>query len=521
VVIRRGRLGPAAVVLALALGPAADAQGRDDVAFARATALARAGDCPGALAALAELSVPSAAALQLRGQCQIAAKDWPAALASLEEARRLDPALPGVELQLGVARFQMGDFAGASEALDRAEAGSANDPQYHLYRGLVLLQEARAAEAADALARARALVPARVEPGASYYEGLAWAHADDRAKAEESLDRVIQSAPGTPWAEEAARARAELRRAPGGRPAVWVFARGGFEYDDNVQLRGNEVFPQDDTQHDVRGVWVLHGGNQLAAGRDWAAGLTVTYYGSAHEDLEDFNEHYPVVGLWYDHRLDELTSARVSYEVGYSWFQGNPFVFTQQLRPSLYRDFGASGRTEVFASLYKYNYLYSVPLTPAGPGATQEAQDRNRDGLGASAGVEHRLPIPALDSELSGGLAYLHYSARGTEYDADGVSSWVGTATELPLDSVFRTTFGYAWLPFQHESTYPNTTTPTFENGDRSDDRWRVALELEKFFDERLSATLRWSYLNNHSNVDVFDYDREITGVYVTYRLQR
>ena len=34
----------------------------------------------------------------------------------------------------------------------------------------------------------------------------------------------------------------------------------------------------------------------------------------------------------------------------------------------------------------------------------------------------------------------------------------------------------------------------------------------------QLSVEIAYRYLKNHSNVTVFDYDREITGMYVTYR---
>jgi tetratricopeptide (TPR) repeat protein len=519
---RRRRLARAALLLALAWGQPAAAADRDAVAFARATALARAQRCDEALAALAELSAPSAASAHLRGQCQLGAKDYPAALASLEEAKRLDPAAPGVELHLAVARFHMGDYPGAREALDAAAPGAENDPQLHLYRGLLLLQEARSEEAAQELARARSL-GSHLEPGASYYEGLAWAGAAERDKAREALDRVIRSAPGTPWAQEAERAKADLSRLGGARGRVWGYARAGFEYDDNVVLRGDDVFPQEEGQHDVRGVLHLYGGSQLAAGRDWAAGVQGTYYGSAYFDLTDFNQHYPVVGLWLDRRIAEATVARVSYDVGYAWVDADPFLFTQELRPALYHDFGAAGRSELFASLYKFNYLYSIPTTPPGPVPTDEEAARNRDGFGLAAGIEHTLPLPSLATDLIGGASYLRYSARGTEYTYQGVGTWIGSETALPFDGVLRTQIGYAYLPYRHESTYPETVIPalSYRNADRSDDRWRYEVELEKFLTDTLSASLRWSRLDNSSNVGVFDYDREITGVYVTYRLAR
>lgn len=516
------RLVLAALLLAAVGSLPAAAADRDAVAFARATSLARAGRCPEALAALAELRAPSAGSAHLRGQCQLSAKDYPAALASLEEAKRLDPQTPGVELHLAVARFHMGDYPGAREALDAAAPAAASDPQLHLYRGLLLLQEARSAEAARELARARSL-GSQVEPSASYYEGLAWAGAAEREKANEALDRVIRSAPGTPWATEAERAKSDLAGLAGDRGRVWGFARAGFEYDDNVVLRGDDVFPTAGGQHDVRAVWMLYGGRQLVGGRNWAAGVQGTYYGSAHFDLSEFNQHYPVVGLWLDRRIAEATTARVSYDVGYAWLAYDPFLFTQELRPSVYHDFGRAGRSEFFASFYKYNYLYPVPSTPPGPVPTDEEGARNRDGFGLAAGVEHTVALGVLDTELNGGIEYLRYSARGSEYTYQGVGTWIGSETPLPFDSVLRTQIGYAYLPFRHASTYPETVSPalTYQDDERSDDRWRYHVELEKYLTDTLSASLRWSWLNNSSNVRVFDYDREITGVYLTYRLGR
>jgi tetratricopeptide (TPR) repeat protein len=530
---RRG-LGPASVVaLVLAFGGPAHAAGSDDVAFVRATALAREGRCAEALGVLAEIDRPTARSENLRAQCQLEAKDWPAALATLEEVKRLDPAAPDLELHLAIARFHMGDYEGSREALDAAAPTAQQNPQYHLYRGLVLLQEARSEEAARELARARTVGPARVEPSASYYEGLAWAGADEEEKARESLDRVIATAPGTVWAEQAERAKAELSRLAGGRGDAWFFARAGLEYDDNVRLRGEEVFPSDDGDHDARAVWMLHGGAELLSGPDWAAGVQGTYYGNAHQDLTEFNEHYPVLGLWYDRRLAEATWLRLSYDVGYSWFQYDPFLFTQQARVSLFHDFGEAGRTELFATPYKYNYLYRVEdvltcppnVNLCGPPGIDEEDERNRDGWGLTTGVEHRLPVDAIDTELLGGAAFLRYSARGTEYSYNGVGTWVGTDTALPFELAFRTSIAYSHLSYRHSSTYPDSVTPgvtyTLDDDDRHDDRWYYAVELEKYITDAWSASLRYSYRNYNSNTEVFAYDREIVGAYVTYRWNR
>lgn len=493
------------------------------------------------------MRTPTAAAAHLRAKCQLEARDYPAALASLEETKRLDPATPDVELHLGVTRFHMGDYAGAREALDAAAPSAQNNPEYHLYLGLVLLQEASSAEAAAELTLARTLGP-EIDPGASYYEGLAWVGAEEREKAEEALDRVIQESPGTVWAEQAARAKRDLDQPRGSRGNVWAYVRGGLEYDDNVVLRGAGVdLPEAfEGQRDMRGSLLLSSGAQLIGGKDWAAGVQGTYYGSAHFDLSEFNQHYPVVGLWLDRRIAEATIARITYDVGYAWVDANPFVFTQELRPAVYHDFGEAGRSEFFATFYKANYLFGRTNVQDGPGAVgapcadptrlcgpaglNEANARNRDGWGLAAGIEHTYPLPSLETDLYGGASYLRYSARGKDYTFQGVGTWIGTETALPFDSVLRLQVGYTYLPYRHSSTFqdpdaPGQTIPTTQyplrSIDRSDERWSYHAEIEKYLSDSLSASVRWSYLNQNSNVDVFEYNREIIGVYVTYRLAR
>jgi hypothetical protein len=253
-----------------------------------------------------------------------------------------------------------------------------------------------------------------------------------------------------------------------------------------------------------------------------------------------------VVGLWLDRRIAEATVARFTYDVGYAWIDAEPFAFTQELGSSIYHDFGEAGVSQLFANFYKANYLYSRTNVQNGPGAVgapcadptqvcgpaglDEAEERNRDGWGLAAGIEHTLPVPSIETNFYAGASYLRSITRGSEYTFQGVGTWIGTETALPFESFLRLQIGYAYLPFRHPSTYPapnapGQTVPTSQyplsGVDRRDERWSYQVELEKYLTPALSASLRWSYLNQNSNVRVFSYDREITGVYVTYRLAR
>jgi len=55
-------------------------------------------------------------------------------------------------------------------------------------------------------------------------------------------------------------------------------------------------------------------------------------------------------------------------------------------------------------------------------------------------------------------------------------------------------------------------------NHDREDDAYRVDAVLERLILDNLMLSVRYAYFNNESNVDVFDYDRHLVGLYATVR---
>lgn len=520
------------------------AQAQGDRAVTRATALERAGRCAEALDVLAGVESPSAPVRFLRGRCHFQLTQYPAAVSELNAAKQAGPELAHVDLYLGMALYQLGDLQGAEASLQAAESTSQDRAEYHLYRGLLELQRAESGRAARSLDRARELSPA-VEPTASYYAGLAYAGSDQRAEAEAALDRVIEIAPGSVWAREAARAKERL--AGGAEPGrYWAFARAGLEYDDNVVLRseGTPLPSNISGSHDVRASWLVHGGYEFLRERDWSAGLSLTYYGSSHFELEEFNQHYPVLSLWVDRRLAELTTLRVRYDAGHAWIDGDPFLHSHTVTPTLFQDWGENGRSRLYGSFYKYNYLFSdsgdvvdgrgVPNSPClspttlfcGPPGISEGRDRNRDGFGLTLGAEHTIPLGFLETELTGGYRFHRYSARGSEYSFQAHEFLVETETQLPLEMQLRTQISYALRPYRNNSSFPDPSDVRFnreyplQNENRRDDQWTFAVELEKRLTDTLSAEIVYRYNKNHSNVTVFDYDRETLGFYVTYSFE-
>jgi tetratricopeptide (TPR) repeat protein len=524
----------AGLTLAVWMGAAPGLGSEQEADLLRANSLARSGRCDEALALLAQRGTGGARAALLRGQCHLEAKRWAEAITALDEAQRLDPQLRDVQLPLMIARYEVGDVAGAREALDSMPASAAERPEFHLYRGLILLAAAQNAEAGAAFDRAQSaahaprgaaahlpgeLPPTEMEPIAAYYSGVAWLSAADRERANAAFDRAIALAP--PGSELAKRAAEARHGGAAGPLRRWAFLRAGAEWDSNVVLRGEGVdLPSDiSNESDGRAVWVVHGGAELFRRGDWSGGLSGTYYGSAHFDLTQFDEHHPTLSPWLDYRIDESTLLRLRYDVGYAWIHGRHFLFDQQWMPTLYRDWGKRGRSEFSLRVSRLDYKFptSSPDPADIPPFTRNYRDR--DGIGWGATAQHALPLGAR-SEVQVGVSYAGFAADGREYDYNGGELFLGLQTSLPADVLLSAVAGVGWFPYVNRSSFFDPPgSGRYESHDREDVGYRVRLELERELGAGFSLLARYRYNDRTSNVDVFDYHRHIVGLYVTYAL--
>jgi tetratricopeptide (TPR) repeat protein len=507
--------------------------------------LAQEGRCEAALPelAVARAQAPDDAQLaELAGQCQLRLLRYADAIASFETALAADPQRADLQLALAKARYHQGDRDGAEVALARASALE-GDAEYQLYLGMLRLEQGDADAAVAALERARALDARRVEPVASYYLGLAQAQRGEKDQARDALRRVTDSWTGTDWSSEAARGIERIDRGRGRQG--WGSVGAGFEYDSNVVLRGRGApLPEDiSDEDDVRGVWTGNLGGELWKGDDTTVGLMGSYRGTTHADLHDFDAQFPSATLWLDRALTETLQARVRYDFGYAWLDLDPFVVTNGGLLSFMQSWPAFGRTEVYGQAFVDEYFFEsddVPGPgcagqPCGPAGLDEEHERERDGWGGSAGLTHYLPIatgalPLSQAELRGGYRYTGFDAQGREYSFDSHELHGGFAVTLPLAVALDVSGGYSWRPYHHPSTFPDPddvdATPNgsvypLSNVKRRENTARLEVGLARAFGEYVTLAAHYRFLDNHSNVDVFDYDQHVVGVSITLGLAK
>ena len=90
---------------------------------------------------------------------------------------------------------------------------------------------------------------------------------------------------------------------------------------------------------------------------------------------------------------------------------------------------------------------------------------------------------------------------------------------ELPWRFVLDLGVAYEYRPYRNPSTFPDppgSQPPEYSSSPRKEHTWRVDAVLERPVHKFVTASLRYSYLNNDSNVAVFNYDRNLVGLYLT-----
>lgn len=532
------------VVLAVAL--AGEARASDVVERARAERLAAAGRCDEALPILVGLTdgAPNDARLALlRGDCELQLDRFEDALVSLRRARALDPTLQDVDVSIAAASFHAGDFSGALTAVADARRAGSTRPELNLYEGLALFGlENDDANAARSLERAGQGGARSLDPVASYYAGMAWKRAGDQDRAREALRRVIIDYPDSEWAIAAQRALDGATTTALAMPRMWARVRAGMEWNSNAVYIGNGVaLPEDiSNKSDFLGVVTAEFGSEFYRSGPWSLGARADYEGTAHTEVSDFDLQYPGIGLWVDHRLSNVSLLRLDYSLHYGWLGYDAYVTAHQLTPQWMRDFGNRGLLRVYGE-FVYNDFHSndtnvadgpgaigdpcVGVAFCGPPGLDESAERNRDGIGARLGFDHTLPVAWMHGNVWGGLFYEIYDSRGTEYQFDGYGVRAGFRSALPAQLTLFGWAGYTYRPYRHASTYPDPDDANIANrqqyglsgNDRIDHVVEVEVELERRLTDSLSASIRYAYLWNSSNVAVYDYDQNVVGAYLTW----
>jgi len=220
-------------------------------------------------------------------------------------------------------------------------------------------------------------------------------------------------------------------------------------------------------------------------------------------------------------QVAERWGLRLDGRVSYARLDRDPYLLAGGLRPSLFYAIGPrAGWLRAFGESDWLEYD-EQPFTTA----------LERDGFAWGGGLEHVASVPGLRSATFswyGSWERFDSQARRDEllgfdgaYDRDGYGG--GSRLSVGLPWRFTADLGVSFLREDYANLNlidaltddgAGTATPSARRDNVWSTRLRIIRPFTRFIDLELSA----GYLDRHSNVDVYDYDRWVSGLAVRVR---
>ncbi len=420
---------------------------------------------------------------------------------------------PEAWLLLGRLLFESGESARAVPALERAIAQDPKSAPAHVFLGLALKALGRPSEAAAQFRLAAEISP-ELRGQAWLLAGLTQIEGGDRSGGDALLARAIDDDPAS---ESARSARLVLEGAPARPSRLHMQAYASVAYDSNVTLdSGDDFTGLPSNQSDVEFNWGSGVAIDAVRTQNFGVSLAGFYDQSAYPDLSNWDMQQFGGALSAGWQVAERLGLRLDARIAYERLDSDPYLLSGGLRPSVVVPLGPrAGWLRGFGDADWYEYD-DEPFTTA----------LERDGFGYGAGLEHVAPVPGLENASFSWYGSWHrFDSDATRdellgfdgaYDQDAFGGGARVSVSLP----WRVTadFGFSYL----RELYANlnlidaltdngigTATPSRRRDGVWNTRLRIVRPLARFIDIELSA----GYLDRHSNVDVYDCDRWVSGL--------
>jgi tetratricopeptide (TPR) repeat protein len=488
----------AALVVLSTLGPLAAARADDATELARTRAAAERHPDD------ADLAWAYARALERAGRDDEAIARY-RAIASRWPERAADS-----HFEVGAILYARSDFGGALRAFGDVVALDPTNVPARAYRALALDALGRAEEAERELAVVERL-SRELRAEALLLKAVHRFEADDPAGGRQLLREALELEEAD--SPSAAATPDERRR------GYSLFAQLGTELDSNVTLDSGTAFAGVSTdQSEVRMGWGAGFTLDLLRSERAAVWLGYAYGESAHEELKDFDlrTHTAFGSLGF--AVTPRVWLRLDGAASDVHVADDRYLRSWQARGNAFASLGESlGLSRLWLSVERSSYHDRPPLPSL-----------DRDGSTYRLGLEHVVGLPRRPgavATLGGALSRTNTEASrdplGFQGDYDNRSASLYAHARIPLAGRLELRLGgqLLWERYVNRNLIDALTdegvgTPFPSR--RRDGRAEATAALAWTLRPPVRVELRWTGIRSRSNVDVYDYGRQILGAYFT-----
>ncbi len=422
-------------------------------------------------------------------------------------------------LGLAIAQSQLGKYREALESLEHAQKLDPQNPLVYFYQGVVSHELKSFNQSSALFSRAMALSP-DLTPTVRYYTGMSYYERGLLDQAQKELEAAIAS--GGPESELAKTARAILQQraaVPRGAKQWDLSLSASGQYDTNVVLLPLGVQPPGGTtgisqRDDFRTTIYARGEYRPIQTSLWTAGVAYGLYQSFHQQLTafDIQDHAPSV---FVQRQLGMVTARLQYAFDYVRVGQDPFLFTHAVQPIITIAESNSLFTQIQIRYQNKNFQDDRFIG-----------NSFRDGTNWLAGLTQYVYFAdgtghvrmgyTFDTDRTGGGSP-SVATPGVQSHADWayMAHRLSVGLSLPEFWTIRSTFAFDYYHLDYDN--PNSFS---SNGmiKRRDNIMFITASIGRRLTDWLSMSADYNYTRDQSNLQVFDYNRNVFSLTLSSR---
>jgi len=410
-----------------------------------------------------------------------------------QKALKLNPELTKTHFQLGVAYYQLKQYQNALKSLSQAEKYSPQDAMVYYYQGLTYYAMKKHYKSVAPFKKVRKLDPS-LTVLSYYWEGVSLSQQGLYIEAEKLLKEVKQLSSNSQLSNSADEFLSAIEK----RTKPFAFKGSlGVEYDDNVTLQPvDEDISGISDKEDERAVV-----NLKFTGRNFSPsgefGASYSFYQSLHQDLTEYNVQGHTGTLYFVSNLRPFQPL-VQYDYDYYSVDNDEYLEKHTLIPSLNISVASPHITQLYFQYERFNYLVSV-----------EEDEYDRSANANAFGANQFFSIVDGKGYVKIGAEYKDSDAEGDDWDYSGSKFSLTLYSPTPIDKMSVEIGG--------EQSYSNFDNEDSFFGDTRKDTTSTGwVELMYKLSDNWDVGLNYRHIDNRSNIDFYEYRRNITSLFLS-----
>ena len=428
---------------------------------------------------------------------------YPEAQRYLEEAVRLKPDLAEAQLLLADTLIALDKPGQAEPHLRAAQAAGFEPGQTAYLQGMAAFKQKQFAPAAEHFRRAQS--DPKLTQEAKFQESMALASLNRYSEARRTMEEAIRL---NPLSQTAALAQGYVQALDVRGKDVRRFrfsAATGFDWDSNVTLQpGDPVSAQlVSGQGDLTYTQLANFEYNFVPRGPWALWALYSYYQNFHRRLTKFDMLSNTVGLT---PMYTWTNSRfwLPFTFNYTDVESDKYYTAFTLTPSYLYLFTSNWAIEGNLRLARQYYWFPT-LFP---------QD-DRSGRNIAASLAGYYFFKNQQGYLQFRFTYEHYFTSGTNWENDAFR--LSLSALYPFTEKFKVR-GFVDLAFQPYTNNFFNGNPLVTNPKRDDTILMVGVEGTYAIWKGLEINAHYYYIQDSSNIAIYDYNRHIIGGQLGYR---